>query len=189
MAIATWQGHIPRIHPSAWIHGSAQVIGEVELAEDVSVWPTCVMRGDNGHIKLGARTNFQDGSIAHATLGLSNTTVGIECTIGHRAVLHGCTVGDHCLIGIGATVRIESALGIQVRQLAIARGYMSSSEPVAHFGLGEDTLIKRLSVTWPSGHVQTFTDLGVDRHFTITEPAGPATIPAPARRRPVSSSR
>jgi hypothetical protein len=97
---------------------------------------------------------------------------------GHRVIidLRG-TVSNR--FGVGATVRIESALGGQVRQLWLARGYMSSSEPMVHFGLGNDTLIKRLTVTWPSGHEQTFENLAVDRRFTITEPAGPApALPA-----------
>ena len=76
--------------------------------------------------------------------------------------------------GVGAIVRIESALGVQVRQLVLARGYMSSSEPMLHFGLGGDTSIRRMVVTWPSGHVQTFENLAVDQRFTITEPPGPA---------------
>ncbi len=82
--------------------------------------------------------------------------------------------------GVGAMVRLESASGVQVRQLVLARGYMSSSEPMLHFGLGNDTSIKRLVVTWPSGEEQTFTNLPVDQRFTITEPAAPvkqATIP------------
>jgi len=78
--------------------------------------------------------------------------------------------------GIGAVVKAESALGTQVRQLSLARGYASSSEPVIHFGLGEDTQIARLTVYWPSGHVQTFENLPVDRRFTITEPATPASL-------------
>ena len=73
--------------------------------------------------------------------------------------------------GVGATVRIESALGNQVRQLALARGYMSSSEPMLHFGLGADTLIRRMVVTWPGGSVQHFENLKVDRRYTITEPS------------------
>src|SRR5207244_3816357 len=76
--------------------------------------------------------------------------------------------------GVGATVRIESALGVQARTLGLARGYQSSSEPALHFGLGEDTVIKRMVVTWPSGHVQTFENVAVDQRLTITEPAGPA---------------
>ena len=72
--------------------------------------------------------------------------------------------------GVGATVRIETASGVQVRQLVLARGYLSSSEPILHFGLGEDTRIQRLTVSWPSGQSQTFADLAVDRRVTITEP-------------------
>jgi hypothetical protein len=84
-------------------------------------------------------------------------------------------------LGIGATVRIESALGDQMRQLALARGYMSSSEPMLHFGLGDDTVIRRMTVTWPSGRVQTFEDLPVDRRYTVTEPARPPLPPAAAK--------
>lgn len=99
---------------------------------------------------------------------------------GHRVMieLRG-TVSNR--FGIGAYVRIESALGVQAQQLTLSRGYMSSSEPVVHFGLGSDTTIKRLTVTWPSGHSQTFENLGVDRRFTITEPSGAApTLSWPA---------
>ena len=76
--------------------------------------------------------------------------------------------------GIGATVEVESGLGLQTRQLVLSRGYMSSSEPAVHFGLGQDTTIKRMTVTWPSGIVQTFADLPVDRRFTVTEPSAQA---------------
>ena len=86
--------------------------------------------------------------------------------------------------GIGAVVRIESALGVQVRPLVLARGYLSSSEPMLHFGLGEDTVIRRMTVTWPSGRVQAFENLAVDRRFTVTEPPAPAP-PAPGPRPPV----
>ncbi len=81
--------------------------------------------------------------------------------------------------GIGAVVRIESALGVQVRPLVLARGYLSSSEPMVHFGLGDDTVIRKLTVTWPSGHAQSFANLGVDRRFTVTEPSGPVAPAAP----------
>jgi hypothetical protein len=86
--------------------------------------------------------------------------------------------------GIGATVRVESALGTQVRQLTLARGYMSSSEPMLHFGLGADTTIRRMVVTWPSGHVQAFENVAVDQRYTITEPAGAIPIPPDAPREP-----
>ncbi len=96
---------------------------------------------------------------------------------GHRVTIELRGTGSN-RFGVGATVRIESALGIQVRELALARGYMSSSEPMLHFGMGNDTTISRLIVTWPSGHVQTFSNLPVDQRFTVTEPALPVPVVA-----------
>jgi hypothetical protein len=100
---------------------------------------------------------------------------------GHRVIieLRG-TISNR--FGVGAVVTLESALGVQVRPLTLARGYLSSSEPMVHFGLGEDTNIKRLTVAWPSGEVQTFADLPVDRRFTITEPSSGAPAPASEQR-------
>jgi hypothetical protein len=99
-----------------------------------------------------------------------------DCDSGHvvNVDLRG-TVSNR--YGVGATVRIESALGIQVRPLVLARGYLSSSEPMLHFGLGADTLVKRLTVTWPSGKAQSFENLAVDRRYTVTEPPGAVAIP------------
>ena len=101
----------PKIHPTAFVHPSAVLIEEVTLDEEVSVWQTAVLRGDMGAIRLGARSNVQDGAVAHATLGTSHTSVGTECTIGHRAVLHGCSIGDHCLIGMGSIVLDNAEIG------------------------------------------------------------------------------
>jgi enediyne biosynthesis protein E4 len=84
--------------------------------------------------------------------------------------------------GVGAKVTLESAAGIQVRTLALGRGFMSSSEPIVHFGLGEDAVVRRLTVSWPSGAVQTFENLPADRRFIITEPSSPQGAPAPAPR-------
>ncbi len=111
MASQTYDGMTPKVHPLAFVHGSAQLLGDVELAEEVSIWPTAVLRGDNGWIRFGARTNFQDGAVAHATLGSSNTTVGTDCTVGHRAILHGCTVGSRCLVGMGSILLDHVELG------------------------------------------------------------------------------
>jgi hypothetical protein len=86
--------------------------------------------------------------------------------------------------GVGACVRVESDLGVQLRSLVLARGYMSSSEPMLHFGLGKDTVIRRMVVTWPSGSVETFEDLPVDRRFTVTEPTDERLPPAHAAAEP-----
>ena len=106
---------------------------------------------------------------------------------GHRVVvaLRGASSNR---FGVGAIARIETAAGVQVRQLLVGRGYLSSSEPVLHFGLGEAERIDRLTIEWPSGHRQEFTNLAGDRRYTITEPAGPAVVAGrgeqPGERRP-----
>ena len=84
--------------------------------------------------------------------------------------------------GVGAKVTLESAAGVQVRTLTLGRGFMSSSEPIVHFGMGEDALVRRLTVAWPSGAVQTFENLPADRRFIVTEPSGPPAAQAPAPR-------
>ena len=86
--------------------------------------------------------------------------------------------------GVGATVRIESALGSQTRQLVLARGYMSSSEPMLHFGLGADTVVHKMVVTWPSGRAQSFENLAVDMRYMVTEPRGGTTQAAGAGNPP-----
>jgi carbonic anhydrase/acetyltransferase-like protein (isoleucine patch superfamily) len=96
--------HSPRLDPLAWAHDSAVLIGDVEVAARCTLWPTTVLRGDQGAIRVGRETSLQDGTIVHATLGLSTTSVGARVTVGHRVILHGCTVGDDCLIGMGSIV-------------------------------------------------------------------------------------
>ena len=93
-----------------WIAPDAQVMGHVVLREDASVWFGAVVRGDNDAIEIGARTNVQDGAILHTDAGVA-LTVGPGVTVGHRAMLHGCTIGEHALIGIGATVLNGATIG------------------------------------------------------------------------------
>ncbi len=97
-----FEDHLPKVHPEAWVHASAVVIGEVEIGPESSVWPTATLRGDDGPIHIGARTSIQDGTVIHNTEGLSTTRVGDRVTVGHRVILHGCTIGDDCIIGMGA---------------------------------------------------------------------------------------
>jgi carbonic anhydrase/acetyltransferase-like protein (isoleucine patch superfamily) len=97
-----FRGTSPRVHPTAFIDASAQVIGDVEIGEESSVWMCAVMRGDVHWIKVGKRTSIQDGAIVHGMTGTHPTSVGDNVTVGHAAVLHGCTIESQCLIGIGA---------------------------------------------------------------------------------------
>jgi carbonic anhydrase/acetyltransferase-like protein (isoleucine patch superfamily) len=97
-------GRTPRIHPDTWIDPSAEIIGDVTIEQGASVWPGAVLRGDeDNYVRLGRDSNVQDGSVLHVTPEFP-CVIGDGVTIGHRAVVHGCTVGDHARIGIGAVV-------------------------------------------------------------------------------------
>ncbi len=109
--IQNFDGLTPDIHPTAWVHESAVVIGEVQLEEEVSIWPTAVLRGDMGPIHVGAFSNIQDGAVCHDTGGLSAARIGKRVTVGHRAILHGCIVEDDCLIGMGSIVMDNAVIG------------------------------------------------------------------------------
>jgi carbonic anhydrase/acetyltransferase-like protein (isoleucine patch superfamily) len=102
---------VPQIHPEAWVHDGAWIIGDVLLARGVNVWPTAVLRGDMGAIRVGEFTNLQDGVICHDTGGKSETVVGARVTVGHRAILHGCRVEDDCLVGMGSIVMDNAIVG------------------------------------------------------------------------------
>lgn len=93
-----------------WIAPSADVIGKVRLASNASVWFGAVLRGDNEWIVVGENSNVQDGSVLHTDKG-SPLTIGRNCTIGHKAILHGCTIGDNSLVGMGATVLNNAVIG------------------------------------------------------------------------------
>ncbi len=97
-----YRGQLPRVHPSAFIDDSAQVIGDVEIGEDSSVWMCVVIRGDVNRIRIGRRSNIQDGTIIHVMKDTHPTVIGDDVTVGHAAVVHGCTIEDRCLIGMGA---------------------------------------------------------------------------------------
>jgi carbonic anhydrase/acetyltransferase-like protein (isoleucine patch superfamily) len=108
--VRSFDGHRPEIGSGVFIHDTALVIGRVSLAADVSVWPTTVIRGDVNWIRIGARTNLQDGCVLHVTHDGPYTPggfpldVGEDVTVGHRVVLHAATVGDRVLVGMGSVV-------------------------------------------------------------------------------------
>ena len=109
--IRPYRGVTPRLGPRAYVDPMASVIGDVELGEGASIWPFSVVRGDVNFVRIGARTNVQDGSVIHvshdgphAKLGGFATVIGSDVTIGHRAIVHACRIEDACLIGMGAIV-------------------------------------------------------------------------------------
>ena len=111
MTLRPYLDQFPRLGERVYVDPAASVIGDVELADDVSVWPGCVVRGDVNFIRIGARTNIQDGTVIHvshdgphARLGGFATVIGEDVTIGHKAIVHACRIGDAALIGMGAIV-------------------------------------------------------------------------------------
>lgn len=110
MALYALDGAAPLIHPTAWVHPDATVIGRVELGPEASVWPQAVLRGDFGEIRVGARTSIQDGTVLHTTEEWP-TVIGDDCVVGHLAHLEGCTVGNRCLIGSNSVVLNRVVIG------------------------------------------------------------------------------
>jgi len=110
MAIYELDGMAPRVAASAWVADSAQVMGNVALGEDASVWFGTVVRGDTESIAIGAGSNVQDASVLHADFG-KPLVIGERVTVGHQVMLHGCTIGDESLIGIGAIVLNGAKIG------------------------------------------------------------------------------
>lgn len=102
--------HSPQVHESAWVADSAQVMGQVQIDAEASVWFGCVVRGDMERIHIGAGSNVQDACVLHADKGVP-LHIGRRVTVGHQAMLHGCTVGDESLIGIGAIVLNGARIG------------------------------------------------------------------------------
>lgn len=117
MSIRPYKKTHPRIDLTAWVDADAVVIGAVQLGANASVWPTAVVRGDVHRIEIGPRSNIQDGSVLHVTHdgpyspGGRALLIGEGVTVGHKVVLHACTIGDYCLIGMGAIVMDEVVIG------------------------------------------------------------------------------
>jgi len=132
--IRAFEAKQPRIDPSAWIDPAAVVIGDVEIGAGSSVWPMSVIRGDIQAIRIGRDTNIQDGSVLHVTHDSSYSPggqpliVGDGVTVGHRVILHACTVGDHCLVGMGSIV-LDGAV-LEPRVMLGAASLVSSGKRV-----------------------------------------------------------
>src|SRR5919197_4389395 len=157
-----FRGTAPRVHPTAFIDESAQVIGDVEIGEESSVWMCAVVRGDVHWIRIGRRTNIQDGTVVHAMTGTHPTAIGDNVTIGHGAVIHGCTVDDECLVGMGAILLNGSHIGTQS---IVAAGTLILEEmkvPARSLVMGMPGRIKRLLTQAEIASVQGYADRYVD---------------------------
>lgn len=116
MSIESYLGTTPKLGDDVFIHASATIIGDVELGDEVSIWPGVVIRGDVNSIRIGARTNVQDGSVLHVTHKSQRNpagaplTIGRDVTVGHAVILHGCRIADECLLGMGSLVMDHAVL-------------------------------------------------------------------------------
>lgn len=106
-----YKDRLPEVHPTAYIDQSSHVIGDVAIGEHSSVWMCVVIRGDVNYIRIGDRTNIQDGTVVHVMHDTCPTVIGNDVTIGHGAIVHGCTIADRVLIGMGAIVLNGASIG------------------------------------------------------------------------------
>lgn len=111
MSIRPYRGHLPVIDPSAFVDDSAQVIGDVVIGAESSVWMQTVIRGDVNYIRIGDRSNVQDGTVVHVQHDTHPTIIGHDVTIGHGAIVHGCTISDRVLVGMGAIILNGAQIG------------------------------------------------------------------------------
>ncbi len=120
MTVRHFEGRAPMLEEGAWVDPTAVVIGDVHLGKEASIWPMSVLRGDINRIEIGARTNVQDGCIVHVTHASrfnsrgAPARIGDDVTVGHKAVLHACTIEERCLIGMGAVVLDEALIRREV---------------------------------------------------------------------------
>ena len=156
--IRPYRGTLPRIHPTAYIDDSAQVIGDVEIGDESSVWMCVVIRGDVHRIRIGRRTNVQDGTVVHVMKDTHAATIGDNVTIGHAAVLHGCTVEDQCLIGMGAILLNGTHVGTQS---IVAAGALLAEEmkvPPRSLVMGSPGKVRRLLTHAEIAGIQVYAD-------------------------------
>ena len=156
-----YRGVSPRVHPTAFIDDSAQVIGDVEIGEESGVWMNAVVRGDVHSIRVGRRSNIQDGTVVHAqsaTSGAHPTVIGNSVTIGHGALVHGCTIDDQCLIGIGAIVLNGAHVGMQSIIAAGALVTEGMKVPPKSLVMGSPAKVKRLLTQTEISEILAYAD-------------------------------
>jgi carbonic anhydrase/acetyltransferase-like protein (isoleucine patch superfamily) len=153
-----YRGQRPRVHPTAFIDDSAQIIGDVDIGEESSVWMCAVVRGDVHSIRVGRRSNIQDGTIVHAMTGTHPTSIGDHVTIGHGAIIHGCTIDHQCLIGMGAILLNGAHIGSQSIVAAGALIVENMKVPPKSLVMGSPGKVKRLLTHAEVADIQGYAD-------------------------------
>ena len=143
MALYDLRGVRPALGRGAWVAPTAAVIGDVHLGDEASIWFGAVLRGDYFPIRIGARTNIQDGSVVHITAGRAATNIGDDVTVGHMVLLHGCTVGRGCLIGMGSTLLDGAEIGEESLVAAGSLMTPGTKIPPRSFAVGRPARVTR----------------------------------------------
>jgi len=170
-----YRGQWPQLDPSVFVDESAQVIGDVTMGADSSIWMQCVVRGDVHRIRIGARTNIQDGTVVHVMRGTHPTTIGDEVTIGHAAVIHGCTIEDRCLIGMGAIILNGAVIG---RDSIVAAGTLVTEGfvvPPRSLVMGSPGKVRRALTDEEVESILDYADRYV--HYRLDYMTDPASTP------------
>lgn len=164
---------LPAVDPSAYVDASAQIIGDVTIGAESSVWMNVVMRGDVHFIRLGRRSNVQDGTIVHVMRNTHPTIIGDEVTIGHGALVHGCTIGSRVLVGMGAVVLNGAVIGEDV---IIGAGSLITEGmiiPPRSLVVGRPGVIKRPLTEADLTSIRGYADNYVGYRLEYAAPAGP----------------
>lgn len=153
-----YKDRLPEVHPTAYIDQSAHVIGDVTIGEHSSVWMCVVIRGDVNYIRIGDRTNIQDGTVVHVMHDTCPTVIGNDVTIGHGAIVHGCTIADRVLVGMGAIVLNGASIGADT---IVAAGSLVTERmviPARSLVMGSPAKVKRALSDTEVASIQEYAD-------------------------------
>jgi len=166
------RGRLPAVDPSAYVDETAQVIGEVTIGPECSLWMNVVVRGDVHWIRIGARTNIQDGTIVHVMRGTHPTLLGDEVTVGHGALVHGCTIHDRCLIGMGAIILNGADIGSDSIVAAGALVVEDTVIPPRSLVMGSPARVRRPLTDDEVASIRDYAARYVGYRLDYMEPAG-----------------
>jgi carbonic anhydrase/acetyltransferase-like protein (isoleucine patch superfamily) len=171
----------PTVAPSAFVDASAQVIGDVHIGPESSVWMNVVVRGDVHSIRIGARTNIQDLTLVHVIHDTHPTLIGNDVTVGHSAVVHGCTIDDRCLIGMGAILLNGCSIGSGSIVAAGALVPEGMVVPPGSMVMGMPATVRRSLTSEEDASIQRYADSYV-RYRLDFQDSGGSRIPDPGSR-------
>ena len=187
--LRTFRGVSPRIHPTAFIDDSAPVIGDVEIGEESGIWMCAVVRGDVNAIRIGRRTNIQDGTIVHAMTGTHQTTIGDSVTIGHGAIIHGCTIEHQCLIGMGAILLNGAHVGTGSIVAAGTLIVENMKVPPKSLVMGSPGKVRRLLTHAEIAEIVVYADRYVEYRLGYRSAEASRSISSVQREREASAER